>query len=109
MIYQYTNQHYENSKKKAILNFVSRLHIATLFKSLKTNVEWSLKTLIELMMLVKPKNESYIKAWQEGKRCSIVDACMRCLVAGYINFRMRAMVVSFFTFNLWQDWRELHF
>jgi deoxyribodipyrimidine photo-lyase len=35
---------------------------------------------------------------------------MRCLVqTGYINFRMRAMVVSFFTFNLWQDWRELHF
>jgi deoxyribodipyrimidine photo-lyase len=22
---------------------------------------------------------------------------------------MRAMVVSFFVFNLWQDWRELHF
>ena len=35
---------------------------------------------------------------------------MRCLVAtGYLNFRMRAMVVSFFVFNLWQDWRELHF
>jgi deoxyribodipyrimidine photo-lyase len=35
---------------------------------------------------------------------------MRCVVAtGYINFRMRAMVVSFFVFNLWQDWRELHF
>jgi len=40
----------------------------------------------------------------------LVDACMRCLAAtGYINFRMRAMVVSFFVFNLWQDWRELHF
>jgi deoxyribodipyrimidine photo-lyase len=40
----------------------------------------------------------------------IVDACMRCLVAtGYINFRMRAMVVSFFTFNLWQDWRSYIF
>jgi hypothetical protein len=26
MIYQYTNQHYENSKQRAILNFVSRLH-----------------------------------------------------------------------------------
>jgi deoxyribodipyrimidine photo-lyase len=39
----------------------------------------------------------------------IVDACMRCLIAtGYINFRMRAMIVCF-TFNLWQDWRELHF
>jgi deoxyribodipyrimidine photo-lyase len=61
--------------------------------------------------IVKPKNERYIKAWQEGKTgVPIVDACMRCLVeTGYLNFRMRAMVVSFFVFNLWQDWRELHF
>jgi deoxyribodipyrimidine photo-lyase len=61
--------------------------------------------------LVKPKNESYIKAWQDGKTgIPIIDACMRCVTAtGYLNFRMRAMVVSFFTFNLWQDWRELHF
>jgi deoxyribodipyrimidine photo-lyase len=35
---------------------------------------------------------------------------MRCLVqTGYLNFRMRAMVVSFFVYNLWQDWRDLHF
>jgi deoxyribodipyrimidine photo-lyase len=41
-------------------------------------------------VLVKPKNESYIKAWQEGKTgVPIVDACMRCLVTGYINFRMQ--------------------
>jgi deoxyribodipyrimidine photo-lyase len=40
--------------------------------------------------LVKPKNEIYIKAWQEGRTGVPVDACMRCLVAtGYINFRMR--------------------
>ena len=25
---------------------------------------------------------------------------------GWINFRMRAMLVSFLTFNLDQDWRE---
>jgi deoxyribodipyrimidine photo-lyase len=61
--------------------------------------------------LIKTKNPAYIKAWQEGKTgVPIVDACMRCLVeTGYINFRMRAMVVSFFVFNLWQDWRNLHF
>jgi deoxyribodipyrimidine photo-lyase len=37
--------------------------------------------------LVKPKNEIYIKAWQEGRTgVPIVDACMRCLVAtGYIS------------------------
>jgi deoxyribodipyrimidine photo-lyase len=114
MIYQYTNQHYETAtNKRAILNFVSRLHWHCHFMQ-KFEDECSME--FENVnraydTLVKPKNESYIKAWQEGKTgVPIVDACMRCLVAtGYINFRMRAMVVSFFTFNLWQDWRELHF
>ena len=114
MIYQYTNQHYEGSaNKKAMLNFVSRLHwhchfIQKFEDECRMEFENSNKA---YNALVKPKNETYIKAWQEGKTgVPIVDACMRCLVqTGYINFRMRAMVVSFFTFNLWQDWRELHF
>ena len=52
-----------------------------------------------------------LRAWQQGNTgVPLIDACMRCLVTtGYINFRMRAVVVSFFLFNLWQDWRELHF
>ncbi|WP_016990036.1 cryptochrome/deoxyribodipyrimidine photo-lyase family protein [Flavobacterium sp. ACAM 123] len=114
MIYQYTNQHYENSKnKRAILNFVSRLHWHCHFiQKFEDECRMEFENVNRAYdVLVKPKNEIYIKAWQEGKTgVPIVDACMRCLVAtGYINFRMRAMVVSFFTFNLWQDWRELHF
>jgi deoxyribodipyrimidine photo-lyase len=114
MIYQYTNQHYENSKnKRAILNFVSRLHWHCHFiQKFEDECEMEFKNANRAYdVLIKPKNETYIKAWQEGKTgVPIVDACMRCLVStGYINFRMRAMVVSFFTFNLWQDWRELHF
>ena len=36
----------------------------------------------------------------------LVDASMRCLKnTGYINFRSRAMLVSFLTHHLWQDWR----
>jgi len=32
---------------------------------------------------------------------------MRCLnETGYLNFRMRALVVSFFTHNLWQPWQD---
>lgn len=32
---------------------------------------------------------------------------MRCLdQTGYLNFRMRAMIVSFAAFNLWQDWKN---
>ncbi len=114
MIYQYTNQHYEESKnKRAILNFVSRLHWHCHFiQKFEDECRMEFENVNRAYdALVKPKNELYIKAWQEGKTgIPIVDSCMRCLVAtGYINFRMRAMVVSFFTFNLWQDWRELHF
>jgi len=114
MVYQYTNQFYETSKnKRAILNFVSRLHWHCHFiQKFEDECRMEFENVNRAYdVLVKPKNETYIKAWQEGKTgVPIVDACMRCLVAtGYINFRMRAMVVSFFTFNLWQDWRELHF
>ncbi|MDZ7906384.1 MAG: FAD-binding domain-containing protein [Cypionkella sp.] len=37
-----------------------------------------------------------------------VDAAMRYLTAtGWINFRARAMLVSFATYHLWQDWRAV--
>jgi deoxyribodipyrimidine photo-lyase len=114
MVYQYTNQHYQQSQnKRALANFISRLHWHCHFMQ-KFEDECSMEfenVNSAYNQLIKPKNEAYIKAWQEGKTgVPLVDACMRCLVAtGYINFRMRAMVVSFFVFNLWQDWRELHF
>ena len=35
-----------------------------------------------------------------------IDACMRALKQrGWINFRMRAMLVSFASYHLWLDWR----
>ncbi len=54
------------------------------------------------------KNKRFIKAWKEGRTgYPLVDASMRCVKeTGYLNFRMRAMVVSFFTHLLWQPWRE---
>jgi deoxyribodipyrimidine photo-lyase len=37
----------------------------------------------------------------------LVDASMRCLTqTGYLNFRMRALLVSFFTHLLWQKWQD---
>nr|WP_315152893.1 deoxyribodipyrimidine photo-lyase [uncultured Flavobacterium sp.] len=114
MVYQYTHQHYERSpNKRAMGNFVSRLHWHCHFiQKFEDECSMEFENVNKAYdLLVKPKNETYIKAWQEGKTgIPIVDACMRCLVTtGYLNFRMRAMIVSFFTFNLWQDWRELHF
>lgn len=59
-------------------------------------------------LLVREKNEKFIKAWKIGMTgFPMVDACMRCLKeTGWINFRMRAMVVSLLCHHLDQDWRE---
>lgn len=48
-----------------------------------------------------------IEAWENGQTgFPLVDACMRCVRAtGYLNFRMRALVVSFLTHILWQPWQ----
>ena len=114
MVYQYTMQHYETAtNKRALSNFVSRLHWHCHFMQ-KFEDECSMEfenVNKAYNSMLKPKNEQYIRAWQNGTTgIPIVDACMRCLVeTGFINFRMRAMVVSFFVFNLWQDWRDLHF
>ncbi len=59
-------------------------------------------------LLEHKKNEAFIVAWKKGQTgYPLIDACMRAVIhTGWINFRMRAMLVSFFTFNLDQDWRE---
>jgi len=59
-------------------------------------------------LLSHEKNEAYINAWKNGATgFPLVDACMKCLEqTGWINFRMRAMLVSFFCHHLYQDWRE---
>lgn len=51
--------------------------------------------------------EQRLHAWKMGQTgIPMVDACMRCLIeTGYINFRMRAMLVSFLCHHLELDWR----
>lgn len=57
--------------------------------------------------LERPRNQAHVDAWAAGTTgFPAVDAAMRCLHAtGYLNFRWRAMLVSFLTHHLWQDWR----
>lgn len=53
------------------------------------------------------KDEEKIRAWKEGKTgYPLIDASMRALVqTGWLNFRMRAMVASFFVYILAQPWQ----
>jgi deoxyribodipyrimidine photo-lyase len=114
MVYQFTMQHYENSSfKRSLSNFISRLHWHCHFiQKFEDECRMENENLNKAYDTIqKPRNQEYIDAWQNGQTgVPIVDACMRCVVAtGYLNFRMRAMVVSFFVYNLWQDWKDLHF
>ncbi len=53
-------------------------------------------------------NPDYYEAWCAGRTgFPMVDACVRALCStGYLNFRMRAMLVSFASYDLWLDWRR---
>jgi deoxyribodipyrimidine photo-lyase len=55
-----------------------------------------------------PFDEAAFDAWREGRTgYPLVDACMRALAeTGWVNFRMRAMLVSFACHHLWLHWRR---
>ena len=115
MAHTFTMQHYKTARnKRSLQNFVSRLHWQSHFiQKFEDESRMEFEPVNKAYQgLEKDRDERLIQAWETGHTgVPLVDACMRCVVAtGYLNFRMRAMVVSFFVFNLWQDWRDLaHF
>lgn len=58
--------------------------------------------------LVHTNDEKKILAWKNGETgFPLVDACMRCVIeTGWLNFRMRAMVVSVLCHHFNCDWRK---
>jgi len=111
MVYQQTLNRYKTAERRSPLsNFVSRLHWHCHFiQKFEDECRIEFENINRgYNSLEKPVNEKLIKAWETGKTgIPLIDACMRCVVTtGYLNFRMRAMVVSFFTHHLWQDWRH---
>jgi deoxyribodipyrimidine photo-lyase len=114
MVYQYTMQQYKTSThKRALTQFISRLHWHCHFiQKFEDECRIEFEPFNRAYLgKVNKINETFMDAWHTAKTgIPLVDACLRCLMeTGYINFRMRAMLVSFYVFNLGQDWRELHF
>lgn len=99
----------QGRNKGALANFSSRLHWHCHFIQ-KFEMESRMETdnyNAGYDILPKDENAEHLEAWKEGRTgYPLIDATMRALVAtGYINFRMRAMLVSFLTLNLWQRWQ----
>ena len=57
---------------------------------------------------IRKNNDELLNLWSTGKTgFPFIDACMRSLnFNGWINFRMRAMLMSFASYNLWIPWQD---
>lgn len=109
-VYQKTFSEIRKSKsKQALKNFLQRVKWRCHFiQKFEVECRYEYEFINRGMeQLEFEKNEAYIIAWKEGRTgIPLVDANMRCLEkTGWINFRMRALVVSFLCHNLGQDWR----
>lgn len=113
-VYQFTLSNWQKKGwRRSLVAFTSRLHWHCHFVQ---------KFESEVEMQFRPVNRAYekyqydeselaktnIEAWKQGQTgFPLIDACMRCLhQTGYINFRMRSMLVSFLCHQLDVDWRN---
>lgn len=113
-VYQFTLQNWQKKGwRRTLVAFTSRLHWHCHFMQ---------KFESECEMQFRPVNRAYLgfpyeqgeemqrrlTAWQKGETgYPLIDACMRCVIqTGYLNFRMRAMLVSFLCHHMNVDWRE---
>jgi len=98
--------------KQSLNAFVSRLHWRDHFtQRLESEPELEFRSLHQCYRDVPYENDERLhSAWRDGRTgYPLVDAVMRCLAAtGFVNFRMRAMVVSFACHVLHLDWRLIH-
>ncbi len=96
----------------SLVSFSGRLHWHCHFmQKLETEPEIETTELNPAARGLRPTpcNVALLEAWARGQTgFPFVDACMRSLHAtGWINFRMRAMLVSFASYNLWLPWQEI--
>ena len=77
-------------------------------QKLETEPELEFKEFHPYFKDIRTNNNELLYLWSIGKTgFPFIDACMRSLnFNGWINFRMRAMLMSFASYNLWLPWQE---
>ncbi|MBX2872556.1 MAG: DNA photolyase family protein [Saprospiraceae bacterium] len=109
-VYQFVKSHPNTQlHKRAYQNFLSRIAWHCHFiQKFELECEYETQCINRgYELLGRTRNDTFIHAWERGQTgYPLVDACMRCVIAtAWINFRMRAMLVSFLCHHLDQDWR----
>lgn len=96
-------------------SFEKRLHWRCHFiQKLESEPQIEFRSFHPSMNNIRDKNLEHsadkikFDAWKNGASgIDFVDACMNSLKeTGWLNFRMRAMLMSFASYNLWLDWKR---
>lgn len=104
----------EDTKRwtRSLRAFESRLHWHDHFiQRLESSPQMEFSPLNSAYDTLVYENDPHkLEAWEKGMTgFPMIDACMRCLNAtGFMNFRMRSMLVSFACYGLHLDWRIIH-
>ena len=102
-------QRSRSHRGRGVSSFESRLHWHCHFiQKLEDQPAIEFSDFHPFMRGIREGDGERLAAWCEGRTgVPFVDACMRALRAhGWINFRMRAMLMSFASYNLWLPWRD---
>ena len=94
---------------RALRGFDERLHWHCHFiQKLESQPNLEFQELHPLTAGLRASEPERLAAWAAGRTgLPFVDACMRALIAtGWINFRMRAMLMSVASYQLWLPWRD---
>jgi len=97
--------------RRSLSSFRSRLHWHCHFiQKLEDETAMELRAVHRDLESLKqgPNDRERLDRWQQGQTgWPLVDACMRALKdSGWINFRMRAMLMSTASYQLWLHWRD---
>ena len=97
------------TKKNSSRAIDSRLHWHCHFiQKLESEPEIENREYHPQMSGIRQSNVIFLNAWSQGQTgIPFIDACMRSLNNhGWINFRMRAMLMSFASYQLWLPWQD---
>ena len=100
----------EKRWRQALRSFMARLHWHCHFiQKLESEPEAETQPFSSIYKGLRPPGDpARLAAWAQGATgYPFIDAAMRYVQAhGWINFRMRAMLMSFAAYDLWLPWQE---
>jgi deoxyribodipyrimidine photo-lyase len=99
----------KTGEKRNLQFFVNRLHWHCHFiQKFESECRMEFENLNRGFDTIRTEiNPELVTAWENGRTgYPLIDACIHCVkTTGYLNFRMRSLLVSFFTHHLWQPWQ----